>query len=67
MNPADCAQQGSTGLNKKHLHLWFNSPDFLWKSKFQWPIQNPVEEIQDDDPDVERGIKVHAIFIKKAF
>ena len=65
MNPADCAQQGSTGSNKKRLHLWFNSPDFLWKSKFQWPTQNPVEEIQDDDPEVKREIRAHTISIKE--
>ena len=62
MNPADCASQGLTGLNKKHLHLWFNIPEFLWKSEFQWPRQNPVKEIQDDDPG---EMKVHTISIKE--
>ena len=65
MNPADCASRGLTGSNKKHLHLWFNGPEFLWKSEFQWPRQNPVKEIQDDDPEVKREMKVHTISIKE--
>ena len=65
MNPADCASQGLTGSNKKHLHLLFNSPEFFSKSEFQWLRQNPVKEIQDVDPEVKRKIKVHTISIKE--
>ena len=65
MNPADCGPRGLAGSNKKHLHLWFNGPEFLWKSEFQWPRQNPVKEIQDDDPRVKREMKVHKISIKE--
>ena len=65
MNPPDCASQGLTGGNKKHLHLWFNDPEFLWKSEFQWPKQHPVEEILDDDPEVKMEIKFHTISIKE--
>ena len=66
MNPADCASQGLTGSNKKHLHLLFNSPEFFWKSEFQWLRQNPVKEIQDVDPEVKRKMKVHTISIKES-
>ena len=55
MNPADCASQGLTGSNKKHL----------WKSEFQWSRQNPVGEIQDHDPEVKKEIKLHTISIKE--
>ena len=37
----------------------------MWKSEFQWPRQNPLEEIQDDDPEVKKEIKVHTISIKE--
>ena len=66
MNPADCASQGLTGSNKKHLHLLFNSPEFFWKSEFHWLRQNPVKEIQDVDPEVKRKMKVHTISIKES-
>ena len=66
MNPADCASQGLTGSNKKHLHLKFNSPEFCWKSEFHWLRQNPVKEIQDVDPEVKRKMKVHTISIKES-
>ena len=65
MNPADYVSRGLTGLNKKYLHRWFNGSEFLWKSEFQWPRENPVEEIQGDDPEVKREIKFHTISIKK--
>ena len=65
MNPADCVLRGLTGSNKKHLHLSFNGPEFLWKSEFQWPKQKPVKEIQYDDPEVKREMKVHTISIKE--
>ena len=65
MNPVDCASRRLTGSNKKHLHLCFNGPEFLWKSEFPKPRQNPVEEIQDDDPGVKREIKVHTISLKE--
>ena len=65
MNSADCASRGLTGSNKKHLPLWFNGPEFLWKSEFQWPRQKPVKKIQDDDPEVKREMKVHTILIKE--
>ena len=35
------------------------------KSEFQWPRQNPVKEIQDDDPEVKREMKVHIISIEE--
>ena len=65
MNPAGCTSRGLTGSNKKHLLLWFNGPEFMWKCEFQWPRQNSLEEIQDDDPEVKREIKVHTISIKE--
>ena len=46
-------------------HLCSNGPEFLWKSEFQRPRQNPVEEIQDDEPGVKREIKVHTISLKE--
>ena len=64
MNPAHCASRELTGSKKKHLHLCFNGPEFLWKSEFQWPRQNPVKEIQGDDPEVKREMKAHTISIK---
>ena len=65
MNPADCASRALTGSNKKHLHLWLRGPEFLWKSEFKWPRQNPVKEIQDNDPEVKREMKFHTISIKE--
>ena len=65
MNPADYVSRGLTGLNKKYLHRWFNGSEFLWKSEFQWPRENPVEEIQGDDPEVKREIKFHTISWKR--
>ena len=54
-----------TGSNKKHLHLWLNGPELLWKFEIQWPKQNLVKEIQDDDSEVKRKMKVHTISIKE--
>ena len=65
MNPADCASRGLTESNRKDLHLRFNGPEFLWKSEFQWPTQNPVKEIQGDGLEVKKEIKVHTISIKE--
>ena len=59
MNPADYALRGLTQSSNKQVHVWFNGPEFLWKSEFQWPKQTSPQEIQDDDPEVRAEVKAH--------
>ena len=59
MNPVDHASRGLPGSNSKHLDLWFNDPQFWWKSEFQWPKEIAVD-IDDADPEIKTEIKVNA-------
>ena len=59
MNPADYASRGLTQSSNKQVHVWFNGPEFLWKSEFQWPKQTSPQEIQDDGPEVRAEVKAH--------
>ena len=63
MNPADNASRGLSGSNSKHLDLWFNGPQFLWKSEFQWPKQTAVN-IDDKDPEIKTEIKANALVME---
>ena len=63
MNPADHASQGLTRSSNEQVHVWFNSPEFVWQSEFQWPKQISMQEIQDDDPEVRAEVKVHVTVI----
>ena len=35
------------------------------KSEFRWPRENPVQEIQDDDPEFKREFKIDTISLKE--
>ena len=59
MNPANYTSQGWTWSSKEQVHVWFISPEFLWKSELQWPKQKSKQEIQDDDPRFRAEVKVH--------
>ena len=59
MNPADNASRGLTRSSNEQVHVWFNGPELLWKSEFQWSKQTSIQEIQDDDPEVRAEVKVH--------
>ena len=63
MNPADHASRGLTRSSNEQVHAWFNGPEFLWKSAFQWPKQISMQEIQDDDPEVRAEVKVHVTVV----
>ena len=63
MNPADYASRGLTRSNSKHLGLWFNDPQFLWESEFQWPKQIAVD-IDDNDPEIKTEIKVNPLVME---
>ena len=63
MNPADHASRGLSGTNSKHLDLWFNGPQFLWKSEFQWPKQAAVN-IDDNDPEIKTEIKANTLVME---
>ena len=62
MNSADHASRGLSGSNSKHHDLWFNGPEFLWKSEFQWPKQITVDI--DNDPEIKTEIKVNALMME---
>lgn len=41
-NPADCASRGMTRDELEKCELWWNGPDFLYKSEYEWP-QNKLK------------------------
>ena len=55
MNPADHASRGVSRSNSKHLDLWLNDLQFLWKSEFQWPKQIAVD-IDNNDAEIKTEI-----------
>ena len=61
MNPADYASRGLTRSSNEEIHVWFNGPEFLWKSEFQWLKQTSTKEIQVGHPEVRAEVKVHVI------
>ena len=63
INPADHASRSLSGSNSKDLVLWFNGPQFLWKSEFQWSTQIAVD-INDTDPEIKTEIKVNALVME---
>ena len=65
MNPADYASRRLTRSSNEQVHVWFNGPEFLWKSEFQWPKQTSTQEIQDDDPEVRIEVKVHVTALRE--
>ena len=61
MNPADYASRGLTRSSNEEIHVWFNGPEFLWKSEFQWLKQTSTKEIQVGYPEVRAEVKVRVI------
>ena len=59
MKPADYTSRRLTRSSNGQVHVWFDGPDFLWKSEFQWRQQTSMQEIQDDDPEVTAEVKVY--------
>ena len=46
MNPADYTSRRLTRSSNEQVHVWFNSPEILRKTEFQWPKQVSMLEIQ---------------------
>ena len=65
MNPADYALRRLTRSSNEQVHVWFNGPELLRKSEFQWPKQTSTQEIQDDDPEVRIEVKVHVTALRE--
>ena len=58
-NPADIASRGISA-NRLLNSAWIQGPEFLWKSRDQWPSkdQTHAEAIAQDDPEVRKSLSV---------
>ncbi|XP_068735327.1 uncharacterized protein [Montipora capricornis] len=58
-NPADIASRGISA-NRLLNSAWIQGPEFLWKSRDQWPSKDQAhaEAISQDDPEVRISLSV---------
>ena len=60
LNPADMASRGLQPADELGLHKWIRGPDFLWKSKDNWPeLPTHLPLFPDDDPEMKRDVVVN--------
>ena len=60
-NPADYASRGLDVKQKHKVKIWFNGPDFLWKTENSWPSQDLQPILNKDDPDVKTLVSVNSV------
>jgi len=54
-NPADAASRGLSIKQLMENKAWLNGPEFLWKpGPYQTSTLNQVEEVNSDDPEVQK-------------
>ena len=58
LNPADYASRGIKACEKEKLERWKRGPEFLWKSKEEWPSQPLDVEEKEDAEEVTAGAAV---------
>ena len=60
-NPADDASRGLDPRKETSSSRWFTGPAFLWQRKELWPSYSKVFCVGDDDPEIQRDIKVNTV------
>ena len=58
-NPADIASRGLMPSQKEKAKMWFEGPQFLYKSEDEWPTQPCVlQKLPEDDAELKRKSNV---------
>ena len=57
----------SSNQEKVKYNKWINGPEFLWKIKSKWPIQNPdnIDYTDSNDPELRKTVSVNVIKLKE--
>jgi hypothetical protein len=67
-NPADDCSRGVKADNLINSKRWTRGPEFLYKSKYQWPkttIKHTTEDMSND-PEIKRKCTVNAILTEES-
>ena len=59
--PADDASRGLDPKKETSSSRWFAGPALLWQREEIWPSYNVLSCVGDDDPEIERDVKVNAV------
>ena len=60
-NPVDDASRGLGPRKEISSSRWFTGPAILWQREELWPSYSEVTCVGDDDPEIERDVKVNAV------
>ena len=64
-NPSDFASRGMSPSDSEKVDVWLNGPHFLREKEEWWRDANTDIEVKEDDMEVKRSIKVHAVCAKE--
>ena len=66
-NPSDATSRGLSAKALLESDSWRSGPDFLWQDESSWPTPPARQEnIIDDDLEIKREMRVHAIDLDKS-
>ena len=65
-NPADIASRGASAKELSKSTLWTNGPHFLSKHWREWTKTEAVDDLEEDDPELKREVKVFTVEVKEA-
>ena len=52
-------------IPEKKVQKWFQGPQFLWNSESTWCMYNADLEVNIDDPEVKKQVKVNMVQCNK--
>lgn len=65
LNPANCASRGQRVSAFMKNEVWIAGPNFLSKPEGEWPVNSEhQEELTAEDPEVKKGVLVHATTVE---